>query len=44
MAKVQFPNPKFWKAKDNINWKKQGENLKEVMGIFGDMLKETDWQ
>ena len=44
MAKVQYPNPKFWKAKDNINWKKQGENLMEVMGIFGDMLKETDWQ
>ena len=44
MAKVQYPNPKFWKAKDNINWKKQGENLMEVMGIFGDMLKETDWK
>ncbi len=44
MAKIQFPNPKFWKAKDNIDWKKQGENLKEVVGIFGDMLKETDWQ
>ena len=44
MAKVQYPNPKFWKAKDNIDWKKQGENLKEVLGIFGDMLKETDWQ
>ena len=44
MAKVQYPNPKFWKAKDNIDWKKQGENLKEVLGIFGEMLKETDWQ
>ena len=44
MAKVQYPNPKFWKAKDNINWKKQGENLMEVMGIFGDMLKDTDWK
>ena len=44
MAKVQYPNPRFWKAKDNIEWKKQGENLKEVLGIFGDMLKETDWQ
>ncbi|MBR0354595.1 MAG: hypothetical protein IJK35_04420, partial [Oscillospiraceae bacterium] len=42
--KVQFPNPKFWKAKDNIEWKKQGENLMEVVGIFGDMLKETDWK
>ena len=44
MAKVQYPNPKFWKAKDNIEWKKQGENLKEVMGIFGKMLKDTDWK
>ena len=44
MAKVQYPNPKFWKAKDNIEWKKQGENLKEVMGIFGGMLKEVDWK
>ena len=44
MAKVQYPNPKFWKAKDNIDWKKQGENLKEVVGIFGELLKETDWQ
>ena len=44
MAKVQYPNPKFWKAKDNIEWKKQGENLKEVMGIFGNMLKKTDWK
>ncbi len=44
MAKVQYPNPKFWKAKDNIDWKKQGENAKEVLGIFGDMLKETDWK
>ena len=44
MAKVQYPNPKFFKAKDDINWKKQGENLKEVMGIFGGMLMKTDWQ
>ena len=44
MAKVQYPNPKFFKAKDNINWKKQGENLKEVLGIFVEMFKETDWQ
>ena len=44
MAKVKYPNPKFFKAKDNIEWKKQGENLKEVLGIFGGMLKETDWK
>ena len=42
--KVQYPDPKFFKAKDNIEWKKQGENLKEVVGIFGKMLAGTDWQ
>ena len=26
MAKTpKFPNPEFWKAKDNIDWKKQWE-------------------
>ncbi len=44
MAKLQYPNPKFFKARDNIDWKKQGENLKEVAGIFAGMLKETDWK
>ena len=44
MAKVQYPNPKFRKAKDNIDWKKQGQNLMEVAGIFGGMLKEVDWK
>ena len=44
MAKTpKYPNPAFWRAKDNINWKAQGENLKEVGGIFWEMLKETDW-
>ena len=42
--KVQYPDPKFWHAKDNMNWKAQGENLMEVVGIFGEMLKETDWK
>ena len=41
--KIQYPNPAFFRARDEINWKVQGENLKEVCGIFGDMLKETDW-
>ena len=41
--KIQFPNPRFFKAKDNIDWKAQGKNLMEVMGIFGEMLGETDW-
>ena len=42
--KPQFPNPQFWKAKDNIDWKAQWENLKVCCGIFLDMFKETDWQ
>ena len=41
--KIQFPNPRFFKAKDNIDWKAQGKNLVEVLGIFGEMLGETDW-
>ena len=41
--KPQFPNPKFFKAKDNIDWKKQGENLMVCMKIFAEMFKETDW-
>ncbi len=41
--KPQYPNPKFWKAKDNIDWKKQGENLMVCMKIFAEMFKETDW-
>lgn len=42
--KVQYPNPKFFRCKDEMNWKLQAENLKEVGGIFWDMLKETDWK
>lgn len=42
--KIQYPNPKFWKAKDNINWKAQWENLKVCGGIFVEMFKETDWK
>ena len=35
MAKTpKYPNPKFFKAKDNIDWKKQWENLKVCGGIF----------
>ena len=44
MAKAQFPNPKFWAYKDEMNWKDQKENLVEVGGIFWDMLKSTDWK
>ena len=44
MAKTpKYPNPKVWKTKDNIDWKKQWENLKVCGGIFYEMFKETDW-
>ena len=42
--KIQYPNPEFWRAKDEMNWDKQKENLLEVGGIFWDMLKATDWK
>lgn len=42
--KIQYPNPRFFRCKDEMNWKAQAENLKEVGGIFWDMLKETDWK
>ncbi len=42
--KQKFPNPAFWRCKDNIDWKAQGENLKTVCGIFADIAKETDWK
>ena len=42
--KVQFPNPEFWKAKDEMKWEDQKKNLIEVGGIFWEMFKETDWK
>lgn len=42
--KVQFPNPEFWKAKDEMKWEDQKKNLVEVGGIFWEMFKETDWK
>lgn len=42
--KIQYPNPRFFRCKDEMDWKAQAENLKEVGGIFWDMLKETDWK
>ena len=44
MGKVKYPNPKFFKAKDRMDWAAQAENLKLVGGIFWDMFKETDWK
>ena len=40
----KYPNPALYKAKNNIDWKAQWKNFKEVAGIFGGMLKETDWK
>ena len=42
--KIQYPNAEFWKCKDEIDWAKQWENLKEVGGIAWDLLKATDWK
>ena len=42
--KIQHPNPEFFRCKDEINWKAQWENLKEVGAIAWDMLKATDWK
>ena len=39
MGKVKYPNPKFFKAKDNMDWAAQAENLKLVGGILWDMFK-----
>ena len=34
MAKTpKYPNPAFFRAKNNMDWKAQGENLKEVFDI-----------
>lgn len=41
-GKVKYPNPKFFKAKDNMDWKKQGENLLEVGKICVDIFKDSD--
>ena len=42
--KIQYPNPEFWKCKDEIDWAAQLDNLKEFGGIAWEMLKETDWK
>jgi hypothetical protein len=40
--KTKYPDPAFFRAKDNIDWKAQGRNLKEVIGICKEMFKEAD--
>ena len=45
MAKTpKYPNPAFFRAKDNMDWKAQGENVKEILDIAKDMLLATDWK
>ena len=39
-----YPDSKFFRMKDHMNFKLQAENIKEVSGIIGDMIKETDWK
>ena len=43
-GKKKYPNPAFFRAKDNIDWKKQAENLKEFSSIALELFKETDWK
>ena len=34
MAKTpKYPNPAFFRTKNNMDWKAQGENLKEVFDL-----------
>ncbi len=41
--KIKYPNPKWFKMKDNINWQLQKENVKEIYGIAKDVLTDYDW-
>ena len=39
--KAKFPNPAFFRAKDNMDWRAQAANIKEISGIVCDMVKEA---
>ena len=39
-GKAKYPNPAFWRAKDNMDFKAQGQNLMEV----GKIIFEIDGQ
>ena len=41
---MKYIDPKFFRMKDQIDWKAQAENMKEIAGIVGDLIKETDWK
>lgn len=40
----KYPNPAFFRAKDNMNWSDQAKNLKEIGGIVLEMAKEADYK
>ncbi|MBR3069532.1 MAG: hypothetical protein IKG62_05740, partial [Lachnospiraceae bacterium] len=41
---AKYPDPKFFRYKDNIDWKAQAENMKEIAGIVAELVRETDWK
>ena len=41
---MKYIDPKNFRLKDNIDWKAQAENMKEIAGIVGDIIKETDFK
>ena len=47
-GKQKFPNPAFWRCKDNMDLKAQAANMKEIGQISIEMFKEADhkafWQ
>ena len=41
-GKFHYPNPKFWRCRDNMDFKAQGRNLMEIGKICVEMFKEAD--
>ena len=41
---MKYIDPKNFRLKDHIDWKAQAENMKEIAGIVGELVKETDWK
>ena len=41
---MKYIDPKFFRMKDQIDWKAQAENMKEIGGIVRELIKETDWK
>ena len=42
--KKKFPNPEFFRAKTEMDWRAQVANLKEFGSIALELFKETDWR